>query len=84
MTLPGVSLSGVLAWKLDLCGMEERRGGEKVKTAVVDGSLEFLCEGNSAAGGCGSQEGLAFAVCSEMGNEGGCGCFGNDPWSGRS
>lgn len=27
----------------------------------------------------GSQEGLNFAVCSEMGNEGGCGCFGNEP-----
>lgn len=27
----------------------------------------------------GSQEGLAFAVCSEKGIEGGCGCFGNDP-----
>lgn len=36
-------------WKLDLCGMEARMGGgENVKTATTEGSLEFLCEGHSA------------------------------------
>lgn len=60
MTLTGVSLSVGVGWKLDLCGMEERRGGEKVKTATVDGALEFLCEGDSATGGGGVTGGPCF------------------------
>lgn len=86
MTVTGVSpRSGVVDWKLDLCGME-KRCGEKVKIATIDGSLEFLCEGDSETGGCGVTGGPCFfLVCPELGNEAACGTLlGVIHWRGRS